>query len=295
MMGSGAETAHETVDWLVARGEKVGVLKVRLYRPFAVEDFVARAARDRPRDRGARPHQGAGRDRRPALPGRDRRAARAPRTKAPQRPRASVIGGRYGLSSKEFTPAMVRGGVRRACEGQAAPPLHRRHRRRRHRACRCRWIASSTSSPTDVVRAVFYGLGADGTVGANKNSIKIIGEETDHYAQGYFVYDSKKSGAITISHLRFGPRPIRSSYLIRRAELRRRAPVRLPRALRRARAGGAGRHAAAQLAVRARQRSGTSCRARCRSSIIEQELQVYVDRRPRGRPARPAWAGASTP
>ena len=82
---------------------------------------------------------------------------------------------------------------------------------------------------------MFFGLGADGTVGANKNSIKIIGEETDHDAQGYFVYDSKKSGAVTISHLRFGPRPIRSSYLIRRAELRRLPPVRLPRPLRRAR------------------------------------------------------------
>ena len=94
--------------------------------------------------------------------------------------------------------------------------------------------------PADVTRAVFFGLGSDGTVGANKNSIKIIGEETDDFAQGYFVYDSKKAGAVTISHLRFGPRPIRSAYLVRRGRLRRVPPVRVPRPLRRARDARAG-------------------------------------------------------
>ncbi len=115
------------------------------------------------------------------------------------------------------------------------------------------------------MRALFYGLGADGTVGANKNSIKIIGEETDNYAQGYFVYDSKKSGAITISHLRFGPKPIRSSYLITKANfvachqfsfLERIDMLKLRRAR---------RHLPAQQPLRRRTRSGTSCRARCSS------------------------------
>ncbi len=115
------------------------------------------------------------------------------------------------------------------------------------------------------VRAVFFGLGADGTVGANKNSIKIIGEETDNDAQGYFVYDSKKSGAITISHLRFGPGPIRSSYLIRKAQLRGLPPVRLPREVRRARVRRARRHVPAQRALRHGRASGSTCRARCRS------------------------------
>ena len=126
-----------------------------------------------------------------------------------------VVGGRYGLSSKEFTPAMVKA-VSTTWPRHAQEPLHRRHPRRRHPQQPGLRPGFSTESDK-VVRAVFFGLGADGTVGANKNSIKIIGEDTDNYAQGYFVYDSKKSGAITISHLRFGPQPIRSIYLITQA------------------------------------------------------------------------------
>ncbi len=217
MMGSGAEAAHETVEWLIARGEKVGLVKVRLYRPFSVRDFVA------------------------ALPSTVRAIAVLDRTKEPgsvgdplyldvvaalhegrdegfstfdREPR--VVGGRYGLSSKEFTPAMVA-----AVFAELAKEKPRNH-----------FTVGITDDvthlslpydtgfdiePDDVVRAVFFGLGADGTVGANKNSIKIIGEETPNFAEGYFVYDSKKAGAVTISHLRFGPRPIRSSYLIRSA------------------------------------------------------------------------------
>ena len=128
-----------------------------------------------------------------------------------------MIGGRYGLSSKEFTPAMVAGRLRRAGRGEAEAPLHRRHRRRRHApepevGPRVHHRAAPTSH-----RAVFYGLGSDGTVGANKNTVKIIGENTPLFAQGYFVYDSKKSGSVTVSHLRFGPRPIDSAYLCRNA------------------------------------------------------------------------------
>ncbi|MDR7518087.1 MAG: pyruvate:ferredoxin (flavodoxin) oxidoreductase [Armatimonadota bacterium] len=214
LMGSGAETAHETVEWMLASGEKVGVVKVRLYRPFAAADFVAAlpptvraiAVLDRTKEPGALGEplyldvvaalreEGAG------------RFAAEP----------VVIGGRYGLASKEFTPAMV---VAVFAELARTSP-------RRHFTVGITDDVTGLSlpvdaeldiEPDDVVRAVFFGLGADGTVGANKNSIKIIGEETPYYAQGYFVYDSKKSGAMTISHLRFGPRPIRSSYLIRRA------------------------------------------------------------------------------
>jgi pyruvate-ferredoxin/flavodoxin oxidoreductase len=209
MMGSGAETAHETVEYLRARGEKVGVLKVRLFRPFAAEQLVqalpASATRiavlDRTKEAGAigEPlyvdvvtacHEAG----RPAL----------------------IVGGRYGLSSKEFTPAMVK-----AVFDNLAATTPKNH-----------FTVGITDDVTgrslavpgdfdieakDVVRCVFYGLGADGTVGANKNSIKIIGEETEYWPQGYFVYDSKKSGALTISHLRFGPTPIRSAYLISQA------------------------------------------------------------------------------
>jgi pyruvate-ferredoxin/flavodoxin oxidoreductase len=214
LMGSGAETAHETVEWMLASGEKVGVLKVRLYRPFDATAFVAAlpetvraiAVLDRTKEPGALGEplyldvvaalREAG----------EVRFAREPR----------VIGGRYGLSSKEFTPAMVV-----AVFAELA-----RERPRRQFTVGITDDVTGLSlpfdpeldiEPDDVTRAVFFGLGADGTVGANKNSIKIIGEETPNYAQGYFVYDSKKSGAVTTSHLRFGPRPIRSAYLIKRA------------------------------------------------------------------------------
>ncbi len=216
LMGSGAQTAIETVEYLTHKlGEKVGVVVVRLYRPFSVAHFAA------------------------ALPPTVRRIATLDRTKEPgslgeplyldvvaavREARETgrlaadpqVIGGRYGLSSKEFTPAMVKAVFDEL--GRAEP--------KRHFTVGITDDVTHSSlefdrgfdiEPDDVVRCVFFGLGSDGTVGANKNSIKIIGEQTDNYAQGYFVYDSKKAGAVTVSHLRFGPRPIRSSYLIRRA------------------------------------------------------------------------------
>jgi len=217
VMGSGAETAHETVQYLIARGERVGVLKVRLYRPFSPEHFVA------------------------ALPPTVKTIAVLDRTKEPgssgeplyqdvvvalnesvadgggalrSRPRA--IGGRYGLSSKEFTPAMVKG---------ILDELKKENPKNHFTSGILDDLTHnsidydpdfSTEDPR-TVRAIFYGLGSDGTVGANKNSVKIIGEDTENYAQGYFVYDSKKAGSVTISHLRFGPRPILSSYLISKA------------------------------------------------------------------------------
>ncbi len=210
MMGSGAEVTHELVEWMVARGKKVGLLKVRVFRPFSIEHFVA------------------------ALPKTVRRIAVLDRTKEPGalgeplyqdvvtalaeagRADVAVVGGRYGLSSKEYTPAHARAVYDNLA---AATPKN-------HFTVGIVDDVTHLSlpvdhefdiEPDDVVRGVFFGLGADGTVGANKNSIKIIGEETDNYGNGYFVYDSKKSGAITISHLRFGPRPIRSSYLVKRA------------------------------------------------------------------------------
>jgi len=213
LMGSGCDVAQEAVDYLTQRGKRVGVVKVRLYRPFSCADFVN------------------------ALPRSVKRIAVLDRTKEPgaageplyqdcitalfeQMPANGqlplVIGGRYGLSSKEFTPAMVK-----AVFDNLALPAPKNHF-----TVGIQDDVSHTSlpvdpdfstEPDDVIRAMFYGLGSDGTVGANKNSIKIIGEETPNYAQGYFVYDSKKSGSMTVSHLRFGPRPIRSSYLVSRA------------------------------------------------------------------------------
>lgn len=212
IMCSGGEVAHETVEYLTARGEKVGIVKVRLYRPFSVSHFVqalpptvqALAVMDRTKEPGA-----AGEplyeDVLTALAETGRRAPNG----QPMR----VIGGRYGLASKEFTPAMVK----------AIFDELKKEQPKNHFTIGITDDVTHTSlsyDPTfsteskDVVRALFYGLGADGTVGANKNSIKIIGEDTPNYAQGYFVYDSKKSGQMTTSHLRFGPRPIRSSYLV---------------------------------------------------------------------------------
>ena len=215
MMGSGAETASETVEHLVARGERVGVLKLRLYRPFPVAQLVdalppsvrAIAVLDRTKEPGA-VGEPLYLDVVTAL--REMRDAGA----TDLDPR--VIGGRYGLSSKEFTPAMVKSVL-----DELARTAPRNHFTVgivddvTHRSLE--FDPHFDIETDDVVRAQFWGLGADGTVGANKNSIKIIGEDTDLFAQGYFVYDSKKSGSITISHLRFGPRPIRSSYLVRSA------------------------------------------------------------------------------
>jgi len=214
VMGSASQTAQETVTRLVARGERVGVVTVRLYRPFSTEDLLA------------------------ALPATVRSIAVLDRTKEPGAPgeplyldvvtslveaeadgalpmarRPAVVGGRYGLSSKELTPAMVKAALDES--GKEKPTrgftlgivddvsgLSLAHDR------------SFRSEDDDVVKAVFFGLGSDGTVGANKNTIKIIGEETDLHVQGYFVYDSKKAGASTVSHLRFGKKPIRSAYLV---------------------------------------------------------------------------------
>ncbi|MCB9159815.1 MAG: pyruvate:ferredoxin (flavodoxin) oxidoreductase [Caldilineaceae bacterium] len=217
VMGSGAETLHETVDYLVAQGEKVGVLKVRLYRPFSVEHFLGAlpatvktiAVLDRTKEPGSAGeplYQDVVTAAAEGLAGGTAPFAQMPR----------IIGGRYGLSSKEFTPAMVKGIFDEMAKEQP----------KNHFTIGIIDDVTLTSldynpafdiEPDDVVRAVFWGLGSDGTVGANHNSIKIIGEETDNYAQGYFVYDSKKSGARTVSHLRFGPRPIHSTYLINTA------------------------------------------------------------------------------
>ncbi len=217
IMGSGAEAVHEMVDWLNANGEKVGVLKVRLYRPFSASHFLEAlpttatkiAVMDRTKEPGCigdplyldvitALHE-------------SRTAGTSPFKTEPV-----VVGGRYGLSSKEFNDTMVKS----IFDNLAAD------KPKNHFTIGIVDDISHTSLPMDddftiagddVFRGLFYGLGSDGTVGANKNSIKIIGEETDNFAQGYFVYDSKKAGAVTVSHLRFGPRPIRSSYLIRKA------------------------------------------------------------------------------
>ncbi|HET7853911.1 MAG TPA: pyruvate:ferredoxin (flavodoxin) oxidoreductase [Candidatus Methylomirabilis sp.] len=217
LMGSGAEAAQETVEYLADRGENVGLLKVRLYRPFSVEHFVAAlpptvktlAVLDRTKEPGS-----AGEPLYLDVVTAVIEAMAAGR--APLRAAPRIIGGRYGLSSKEFTPAMIKGIFDEMTKVQP----------KNHFTIGIHDDVTQTSLEYDpafstehpeTIRAVFYGLGADGTVGANKNSIKIIGEETDNYAQGYFVYDSKKSGSVTISHLRFGPQPIRSTYLIDRA------------------------------------------------------------------------------
>jgi len=217
LMGSGCEAAHETVDHLVARNEKIGVLKVRLYRPFDSRRFLealpssvkAIAILDRTKEPGS-----AGEplylDCVQAL----YESLTSGRVKFQIVPK--VAGGRYGLSSKEFTPAMIEA----VFDSLAQPSPKSRF------TIGIRDDVSHTSldydptfsvEPEDVFRALFYGLGSDGTVGANKDSIKIIGENTRHYAQAYFVYDSKKSGAVTVSHLRFGSRPIRSTYLVTNA------------------------------------------------------------------------------
>ncbi|MCX6138499.1 MAG: pyruvate:ferredoxin (flavodoxin) oxidoreductase [Ignavibacteriales bacterium] len=216
LMGSGAEAVDETVEALLAKGEKIGVVKVHLFRPFSVKHFINALPKsvksisvlDRTKEPGA-----AGepmyQDVLTAL-----MEAQMEGTLPFAMPR--VVSGRYGLSSKEFTPAMIK-----AIYDELKKSTPKNHFTIginddvMHSSLS--YDASFTTERPDVVRAMFYGLGADGTVGANKNSIKIIGEDTPNYAQGYFVYDSKKSGSTTISHLRFGPRPIHSTYLISQA------------------------------------------------------------------------------
>ncbi|MBK9518517.1 MAG: pyruvate:ferredoxin (flavodoxin) oxidoreductase [Anaeromyxobacter sp.] len=217
LMGSGCETAQETVEHLVAQGEKVGMVKVRLYRPFALGEFMTSLPRsvhhlavlDRTKEPGSL-GEPLYMDVVTAL--REAEQAHIDRFHH----QLTVIGGRYGLSSKEFTPAMVKAVFDEL--GKTRPKRHFTvgiNDDVTHLSLK--YDAAWDIEKPDVVRALFYGLGADGTVGANKNSIKIIGEDTPNYAQGYFVYDSKKSGSITISHLRFGPRPIKSQYLVTKA------------------------------------------------------------------------------
>ncbi len=217
LMGSGAETAEETVNHLTAQGEKIGLIKVRLYRPFAVERFLAAlpgtvktiGVLDRTKEPGAS-GEPLYQDVVTAV-SEGMMAGTAPFTTFPR-----VVGGRYGLSSKEFTPAMVKG-----LFDELAKPAPKNHFTVgivddvTHTSLA--WDPAFNIEPKEVTRALFWGLGSDGTVGANKNSIKIIGEETPFHAQGYFVYDSKKAGARTVSHLRFGPKPIHSTYLIGKA------------------------------------------------------------------------------
>ena len=212
LMGSGIGAAEEAVQRLVDEGEKVGMVKVRMYRPFSNADLLSVipstvknvAVLDRTKEPGA--------DGEPmyldVANAVMREWKRAKKTEMPQ-----VYGGRYGLGSKEFTPAMVKGVFD---ELASKEPRHGftvgivddvSH-------SSLDWDPEWSTEPDDVRRCVFYGLGSDGTVGANKNSAKIIGENTDMYSQGYFVYDSKKAGSVTVSHVRFGPRPINSTYLI---------------------------------------------------------------------------------
>jgi len=215
LMGSGAEAAEETVNYLVAQGEPVGLLKVRLYRPFDASALItalpetckAIAVLDRTKEPGA--------DGEPlykdVLTAVAQHCQQATCRFAAQ-PR--IVGGRYGLSSKEFTPGMVRAVFDALRSDTPKNPFTIGiHDDVTHTSLD--WDAAfRTDAHEKTFQAVFYGLGSDGTVSANKNSIKIIGEATDLHAQGYFVYDSKKSGAVTVSHLRFGPDPIHSSYLI---------------------------------------------------------------------------------
>ncbi len=215
LMGSGVGAAEEAVEALQARGEKVGILKVRLFRPFDVDSFLAAlpktvksiAVLDRTKEPGAigEPLY------QDILSVYAERISSGAATTMPR-----VIGGRYGLSSKEFTPAMVKAVFDELASSEP----------KNHFTVGINDDVSHTSLAYDpdfstedprTVRALFYGLGSDGTVGANKNSIKIIGKGTDSWVQGYFVYDSKKAGSVTVSHLRFGPNPIRSTYLISKA------------------------------------------------------------------------------
>jgi len=218
LMGSGAQVARETVEYLRKNGEKVGVLMVRLFRPFSAADCLgvlpatvkSIAVLDRTKEPGS-----VGEPLYLDVVAVLREAEVDGRSPFASRP--VVIGGRYGLGSKEFTPAMVIG---------VFAELGRKSPQRSFSIGIDDDVSNASLSydldldieSSDVHRAVFFGLGADGTVGANKNSIKIIGNETEYYAQGYFEYDSKKSGSMTISHLRFGSCPIRSAYLIKQAD-----------------------------------------------------------------------------
>jgi pyruvate-ferredoxin/flavodoxin oxidoreductase len=217
MMGSGSDAAEETVNYLLSKGEKVGLIKVRLYRPFSMDHFIdalpkstkAIAILDRCKEPGA-PGEPLYLDVVNSIS--EKYVAGELKFSYPK-----IVGGRYGLSSKEFTPSMVKAVIDNLSNTKS----------KNHFTVGIKEDVTNSSLDFDpnfsveakeTFRGKFYGLGADGTVGANKNSIKIIGEGTDYFAQGYFVYDSKKSGSMTISHLRFGPKPIKSTYLINKAD-----------------------------------------------------------------------------
>jgi pyruvate-ferredoxin/flavodoxin oxidoreductase len=218
IMASGGETAQETVKYLVEKfDEKVGVVRVRLYRPFSIEHFIEAlpatvkviGVLDRTKEPGA-----TGEPLYLDVVNAINEYFANGNTKFSAFPK--IVGGRYGLSSKEFTPAMVK----------AVFDNLKQDKPRNHFTVGIIDDVTHTSldfdpefsiESDDVVRAMFFGLGSDGTVGANKNSVKIIGEHTDLYAQGYYVYDSRKAGTLTVSHLRFGPRPIKAPYLITKA------------------------------------------------------------------------------
>jgi pyruvate-ferredoxin/flavodoxin oxidoreductase len=224
IMGSGAEAVEETVNYLVNKEEKVGVLKVRVYRPFSIDHFIDKlpattkviSVLDRTKEPGA-----AGE---PLYLDVVNAISEKYSNGELKFAYPKIVGGRYGLSSKEFTPAMIKSVFDEA--KKAVSPDSIGAKPKNHFTIGIIEDVTNTSldfdptfsvEPDETFRGKFYGLGADGTVGANKNSIKIIGESTDYYAQGYFVYDSKKSGSTTTSHLRFGPKEIKSTYLIDKA------------------------------------------------------------------------------
>ena len=218
MMGSGADAMHETIDYLVAKGEKVGLIKVRLFRPFSIKDLIcafpktvkAIATLDRTKEPGAL-GEPLYEDVRTAIG----ETMEVDKSKFNVWP--TIVGGRYALGSKEFSAPMCK----------AVLDNLKSENPKNHFTVGINDDVTNTSIDVDysfhaedesTYSAMFYGLGSDGTVGANKNSIKIIGDNTDNFAQGYFVYDSKKAGAVTVSHLRFGKNIIRSSYLITKAD-----------------------------------------------------------------------------
>ena len=217
LMGSGAEAAHETVDYLRAQGEKIGIIKVCLFRPFSKKHLAAAlpktvtkiAVLDRVKEPGAE-GEPMYKDVVTAM------SELFAEGQAPLEKFPTIVGGRFGLSSKEFNPAMLKGIFDELKKDRPKNDFTVGiHDDVSH--SNLDWDPSFSTEGDDVIRALFYGLGSDGTVGANKNTIKIIGTETDNYAQGYFVYDSKKAGAVTVSHVRFGKNPIRSTYLIDKA------------------------------------------------------------------------------
>ena len=283
---------------MVAAGEPVGLVKVRLYRPFPGRATGRRPAADGADARRARPDQGTRRAGRAPVPRRRRRHRRGVRRgrgdELPFAARPRVIRRPLRAGVQGVHPGHGQGRARRARPRPAQTALHRRHLRRRDPPQpRATTADFSVPRPDGEVQAMFFGLGADGTVGANKASVKIIGESTDLWAQGYFVYDSKKSGSVTVSHLRFGPEPIRSTYLVEEADfvachqfgLLERMPV-LDRRQ-------AGRHLPAQQPVRDRDGVGPAS-SRGAAADHRQGDRRLGGRRLRRSPRTSAWATAST-